>query len=556
MNNYRLRFVPLGGMTAVTKNMYIYELYKNDSLQDILVVDCGIGFPTEKELGVDFVIPDITYLEDKINKIRAVILTHGHEDHISALPYLYQKLGQPPVYSSKLTKALIENKFLEQDQRVRVNEVDYRNTYKLGEFQINYIRMTHSIPDTMHLTIKTPAGTVYHGSDYKLDLTPPYGSPPDFYAITKAGSEGVDLLISDCLGVERDGLTLSESAVGAAFEDEIKKTKGCFIMTTFSSNISRIRQCIEAAIKYNRKICFLGRSMKENTRMAKDIGYLSIPYNLNVEEKDLKRQPPARLCLIVAGSQGQYDSALSKLARDQNLNYKIKAGDKITFSSDPIPGNEDEVNSVMEELILKGADVVYPQISDQLHASGHANAEDMKFLVRFVKPKFFIPIGGTIRHQRQYQRLVGGLGYDQKNVFNLTEGETVWLTPNKAYIGEAVETKNVYVDAYGIGDVGNIVLRDRKTLANDGMVVAILTIDNQARLVAAPKIVSRGFVFEKEESVLYKKAIDSIERILKPKKGRYYNFANLKKEVISQLEDVFQKERGRKPLVVVEIIQI
>lgn len=556
MTNFRLHFIPLGGVTDVTKNMYIYELYNGDKLQDILIVDCGIGFPTEKELGVDFVIPDISYLADKKDKIRALVLSHGHEDHITALPYHFNALGKPEVYTSKLTKALVENKFKELGQKIKVNEINYRKNYQFGGFGVEFIRMTHSIPDTTHLLIKTAAGTIYHGSDYKFDLTPPYGPTPDFYAITKAGEGGVDLLVSDCLGVEREGLTLSEKVVGATFEDEIKKTKGSFIMTTFSSNISRIRQCAEAAIKYNRKICFLGRSMKQNTKLSKEIGYLRIPHNLLVDEKDLPRIPPQRRCLIVAGSQGQYDSALSKLARDQNSNVKIAPGDKITFSSDPIPGNEVEVYGLIEELILKGADVIYPQISDQLHASGHANQEDMKFLIRFTKPKFFIPIGGTIRHQRQYQRLVVDLDYEEKQVFTLGEGDTVWLRQDKATLGNKIETKNVYVDAYGIGDVGNIVLRDRQTISSEGMVVAILAVDNRGQLITAPKILSRGFVFEKEEAALYRKAVNLIENITKPKAGKVFNYNNLKKEVIKQLENIFFEERGRRPLVVTEIIQI
>jgi len=568
MNNYKLRFVPLGGMQDVTKNMYLYELYQksdregkdqkqeNWELKEIIIVDCGIGFPRSRELGVDFVIPDISYLADKVNKIRAVILSHGHEDHISALPYHYAALGAPPVYASKLTKVFVENKFKEFGVRANINLIDFNKELVLGSFRLSFIKMTHSIPDTVHIVIKTPVGNLYHGADYKLDLTPPFGPSPDFYRITQAGREGILCLISDCLGVEREGLTLSEKVVGATFEEEIKKTKGKFIMTTFSSNISRIRQCVEAAVKFNRKICFLGRSMKENTALATKIGYLPIPHSLFVEEKDCLRTPPNKLCLIVAGSQGQYDSALSKLARDQNPNVKISTGDKIVFSSDPIPGNEEEVYELIEELILKGADVIYPAITEQLHASGHANQEDIKFLARFTNPLYFIPIGGTIRHQRQYQRLIAELGFPKNNVFMLTEGETVWFEKRKANLGKSLATQNIYVDAYGVGDVGNIVLRDRQTLAQDGMVVAILNVDNQGLLISQPKLISRGFVFEKEEKDLYKKAIREIERVTKPREKNLLNLNNLKKQVVGVLENLFFKERGRKPLVVVEIISL
>lgn len=553
---YKLRFIPLGGVVGVTKNMYVYELYERDQLKDILIVDCGIGFPAEKELGVDLVIPDITYLKDKTDKIRAILLTHGHEDHISALPFHYHALGAPPLYASKLTSLFIENKFREINQKVKIEQVNYSKEYLFGDFRVQFIRMTHSIPDTHHILIKSPVGSFYHGPDFKLDLTPPYGYPPDFYAITKAGHDGLLCLLSDCLGSEREGLTLSENIVGQTFEDEMRKTKGKFIMSTFSSNISRIRQCVDAAIKFNRKIVFLGRSMKENTKVSQDIGYLPIPESLMAQEEDVSRLPPNKVCLIVAGSQGQYNSALSKLAHNRNKNIRIKQGDKVVFSSDPIPGNENEVYNVIEELSLQGAEVVYSDIHDQLHASGHGNQEDIKFLIRFTNPKYFIPIGGTIRHQRQYQKIVTQMGYKKEQVFLLDEGETMWFSKNEPMRGEVIETKNIYVDAYGVGDVGNMVLRDRKTLSSEGMVVIMLILNNQSQLVTKPVVLSRGFVFERNEEKLFAMAGAMVERFLKPKKERLLDPTDLKKEVGKSLEDFFYKERGRRPLVVVEIIQV
>ena len=482
MNDYKLRFIPLGGVVGVTKNMYVYELHKRTidgkwKIEDILIVDCGIGFPKEQELGVDLVIPDVSYLLDKKDKIRGVVLSHGHEDHTSALPYHFESLGRPQIFGSKLTSVFVENKFKEFGQKVRVNQVVYGKEYAFGSFRVSFIPVTHSIPDTLHVLIKTPVGNIYHGTDFKFDLTPPYGTPPDFYSITKAGNEGVLCLLSDCLGSEREGLTLSENIIGETFEEEMRKTKGRFIMTTFSSNISRIRSCVEAAIKLNRRIVFLGRSMRENTRLASEIGYLPIPHGLLIKEEEVVKFPPDKLCLIVAGSQGQFDSALSKLATNQNKNIKVGGGDKVIFSSDPIPGNEDEVYRVIEELAQLGADVVYGDIHDQLHASGHGNQEDLKFLVRFTNPRYFIPIGGTLRHQRQYLNIVTEMGFKQSQVFLLDEGETIWFDKEKATPGDHVETKNIFVDAYGIGDVGRVILRDRKTLSTEGMVVAILAID-------------------------------------------------------------------------------
>lgn len=556
MNTYKLRFIPLGGVIGVTKNMYVYELYESEKLKDILIVDCGIGFPQEKELGVDFVIPDVSYLADKKDKIRAVLLSHGHEDHTSALPFHYEVLGRPPVFASKLTTAFVQNKFKEFNQRVNLSQIVYEKEYQFGMFKVSFIRITHSIPDTFHILIKSPIGNIYHGTDFKLDLTPPFGSHPDFYAITKAGQDGILCLMSDCLGAEREGLTLSENIVSQTFEDEMRKTKGKFVMTTFSSNISRIRQCVEVAIKFNRKIVFLGRSMKENTRIASEIGYLPIPDRLISKEEEVMRLPANKICLVVAGSQGQYDSALGKLANNRNKNIKIKPGDKVIFSSDPVPGNESEVYALIEELSLLGADVIYSDIHDQLHASGHGNQEDLKFLIRFTNPAYFIPIGGTIRHQHQYQELVADLGYKKEKVFLLDEGETVWFSKGKALRGDSIGTNNIYVDAYGIGDVGKIVLRDRKTLASEGVVAVVLILDSHGKLIARPKFLSRGFVFEKDEEKLFAEATRSLETVLKPRTERVIDLNKVRKEAGTILEDFFFKKRGRKPLVIVDVIQI
>ncbi len=554
--DYKLRFIALGGVVGVTKNMYVYELYKKDQLQDILIVDCGIGFPQEKELGVDFVIPDISYLKDKTDKIRAVILTHGHEDHISALPFHYKDLGEPPVLTSKLTLMFVKNKFKEFNKPITISEVDFDKEYEFGEFKLTFLTMTHSIPDTMHVLIQTPLGTIYHGPDFKLDLTPPYGAGPDFYKIAKAGHDGVLCLLSDALGSDRPGLTLSEKIVGLTFEEEMRKTKGKFFMTTFSSNISRIRQCVEAAIKFNRKIVFLGRSMRDNTKAANEIGYLPIPYSLMGKEEEVMNIPGNKVCIILAGSQGQYGSALSKIAMNKNKNIKAVSGDKVIFSSDPIPGNENEVYSVIEELSQLGAEVIYSDIQDQLHASGHGNQEDLKMLARFTNPKYFIPIGGTIRHQNEYEKMIADMGFDKKTVFKLDEGQSVVFTSKAVVQGESIDTKNIYVDAYGVGDVGSMVLRDRKTLSAEGMVVVILIVDKNGNLVSRPKLLSRGFVFEKGENRLFEGATKHIENVLKPRTERMIDFNSLKKDVATELETYFHKERGREPLILVDIIQI
>lgn len=557
MDNYKVRFVPLGGIVGVTKNMYVYELYNNDEIQDILIVDCGMGFPDAKEFGVDLIIPDISYLEDKLDKVRAILLTHGHEDHIGALPFHFEKLGKPVIYASKLTKMFVTNKFKEYNYNANIQEIEFHKWYEFGGMKARFIHMTHSIPDATHILLKTPIGTLYHGPDFKMDLTPPYSPAPDFHEITQAGHDGVLCLLSDALGSEREGLTLSESIVGQTFEDEMRKTKGKFFMTTFSSNISRIRQCVEAAIKFNRKIFFLGRSMKQNTTAAADIGYLPIPFSLVGKDDELKKLPPNKICVIAAGSQGQYDSALSKIARRQNQYIKIAQGDKVVFSSDPIPGNEGEVYSVIEEFAMQGAEVVYSDIQDQLHASGHGSQEDLKFLARFTNPKYFIPIGGTIRHQRQYQKLMADMGFKKETVYMLNEGETIWfMKGGKTAIGDDVETKNIYVDAYGVGDVGNVVLRDRQTLSSEGMAVCVLVVDADRQLVTRPRFFSRGFVFEKKEDDLFDEATQLVERFLKPGRDKVVDLNSFKKEVGRVLEDFFFEKRGRRPIVLVDVIQL
>ena len=556
MNDYKVRFIPLGGVIGVTKNMYVYELYKGEELQDIIIVDCGMGFPDAHEFGIDLIIPDISYLKDKLDKIRAILISHGHEDHIGALPFYYEQLGKPPVIATKLAKMFIQNKFKELETKIDIRDVEFRKWLKFGEFEVRFIHMTHSIPDATHIVIKTPIGQLYHGPDFKFDLTPPYTKHPDFHEITQAGEDGVLCLLSDVLGSERPGMTASESTVGQTFEDEMRSTKGKFIMTTFSSNISRIRQCVDAAIKFNRKIIFLGRSMRQNTTMASDLGYMKIPTALIGKEQEIMKEIPNKLCIIVAGSQGQYGSALSKLASGSNRFMKVEHGDKIVFSSDPIPGNEREVYSVIEELSLQGADVVYPDIKDQLHASGHGSQEDLKLLVRFTNPKYLMPIGGTLRHQIQYERLMKTLGYESKDLFLLNEGDTVWFTRGKMIKGEHVETKNIYVDAYGVGDIGNVVLRDRQTLSSDGMVVSVIVIDNAGQMVVKPRFFSRGFVFEKKEDKLFDEAGTSIEKSLNKESGAILDLTKAKRKVGSELESFFFKSTGRKPLVLVDVIQV
>lgn len=552
--NYKLRFVPLGGIVGVTKNMYVYELYKGDELKDILIVDCGIGFPREQEFGVDFEIPDITYLEDKVDKIRGMVLTHGHEDHISAVRFYYEKLGRPKIYASKLTTLLVQNKAKERGVVLNMEVIDFRKTYTIGDFDVKFIKMTHSIPDTTHVLIKTPAGAIYHGSDFKFDLTPPFGYSPDLYEIAKAGHDGTLCLLSDSLGSDREGFTLSESAVGKTFEDEIRSTKGMFVMTTFASNISRVRQCAEAALKFNRKIALLGRSMTQIAELVKDLGYFPIPRSAIISEKDIPKYKPHQICVIATGSQGQFGSAMSRIASDEHRFVHIKKGDKVLFSSDPIPGNEQQVYDLIEHLYLMGAEVIYSDVQDQLHASGHGGQGDMLLLMSLVKAKYLIPIGGTIRHQRHYLQLARKMNYEDKNVFLLDEGETVVFENGKADLGRKVITKSVFVDAYGIGDVGDVILRDRETLSTEGVVISVIKLTADIQLAEPPIIVARGFVYgiKDERERLFVGA----QKVIGDCINKHGKGPQLKRELISALERYFLKETRKSPMVVVETLVV
>lgn len=552
MNNYRVRFVPLGGVVGVTKNMYLYELYKGNDLQDILIVDCGIGFPKEQEFGVDHEIPDITYLKDKTDKIRAILLTHGHEDHITALRFHYNALGQPPVYGSTLTKLFVENKCKEYKVTLDSHEVKFDQEYQFGELRAKFIKMTHSIPDTTHILIKTPIGALYHGSDYKIDLSPPFGWKPDFYEISKAGREGVLCLMSDCLGADREGFTLSESAIGSTFEDEIRSTKGKFIMTTFASNISRVRQCAEAAIKFNRKICLAGRSMLNNTKLVKDIGYFPIDKKHLISDKQVKKFKPNQVCIIATGSQGQFNAALPRMVMGNHRFISVEKGDKVVFSSDPIPGNEDGIYDIIEHLYENDVDVRYSDIHEQLHASGHGSQGDMKLLMSMVQPKYLIPIGGTVRHQHLYQDLANEMGYQDRNVFLLKEGDTVWFSKDGAKPGEQVKTKNVYVDAYGVGNVGDMILRDRMTLSQEGVVFVMVYVDNHGKFARPPEFTSRGFIFSRSKTDdIFDKAGKEIETMFKRRKN-----SPLKKDLIAGMEKFFYKETRKEPLIALELVRV
>lgn len=539
----KLRIVPLGGLEDVTKNMYVYEYWEGGTIRDIVIVDCGVGFLSHLELlGVDSAIPDVSYLADKKHLIRALMITHGHEDHIGAIPYVIEKLGFPLIVAPKLACLLIKEKLEEEHlDATKLSFAKYHFDYTFGAFKARYIHMTHSIPDTTHIVIETPAARVYHGSDFKIDLTPVNTDPPDFAEIVRASQQGIDLLLSDGLGSEREGFTLSEQIVGATFRSEMLETKGRFLMTTFASNISRIRQCVTSALEFNRKICFVGSSMKRNTQIAIAEGYLPLRQEHLVQEQDLKRMQPNNICIILTGSQGEFGSALDKLSNGRNRFIKVQKGDRVFFSSDPIPGNEGHVQEVIENLIEQGADVIYTAIREQLHTSGHGSQGDLKLLARLVNAKNLIPIGTTIKHSKAYVNLMKTLGYQDSQLHMLHSGQPIAVTRNGIAMEEKIPLKEMLVDGTSVGDVGSRILEERQSLAKEGMLVVLV---NKGEV----QLDSRGFMFNDKK--LFAAIVPMVLRMMKQTTDR----KKLESRIVGEIGGFINTQAQRSPLIVPVIV--
>lgn len=548
--NKELKITSLGGFGEVTRNMYCYEYG-----DDILLIDCGIGFPTEEMLGVDLLIPDVGYLKDKKDKIRGMILTHGHEDHIGGLPYILPQLPNFPIYTAKLTSALAEDKLSEYNIKRQINIVGSGGKIEIGVFKITFIRVSHSIPDTMHLAIQTPVGQVYHGADFKFDFTPVDGKQPDLISIGQAGASGVKLLISDSLGSERSGATKSEKTLDNMFEREIGACKGKFIVTTMSSSISRLQQVIDASIKHGRKIFISGRSMERNVAIAKKIGYLNVDNKHLVQLKDIRKYKNNQITLIAAGSQGQSGSALQRIAVGDHAQVKLNHGDHVLFSTDYIPGSETAIHSVIDSLYQQGATVTYADIKADLHVSGHGSQHDLMMLINLTNPEYFYPVGGTYRHLVHYTLLAEEMGYDPNRVL-LAEGRSIIVDERGCRLGDNAGIRNVMVDGLGVGDVGNVVLRDRQVLAEEGIVVVLLQIDTEKKILAEdPDLISRGLFYAKPESSILPEA----RQVLITHLSRYKKLSDwhqIKQETKDVLERYFAKKLQRHPMILPVIIEV
>lgn len=553
-----VRIIPLGGTGNVTKNMWVYEYRSNaTTISDILIVDCGIGFPDEAMFGIDLVIPDVSYLRDKKDKIRAIVLTHGHDDHIGALAYILPEL-KVPVYATKLTAGFAQAKLKEAGLHTQVHTITTNDILRLGPFTVEMVHVTHSIPDATNLIIRTPIGIFYHGSDFKFDWTPIDGQQTDVGKIAKTAAEGILCVLSDCVRVESPGYTLSERVIEDTLEKEMRECVGTFIFTTQSSNISRIQQAVNVAIRNNRKVAFLGRSIVQNLEVARELKYVDFPDMFVIDEKEIRKHDPKELALIVTGSQAQPRSVLTRIAEGVHKTVSIRPGDTVVFSADPIPGYENAVHGLIDTLTAAGAHVAYSDIVDELHVSGHGAANDLSLMIGLTRPKYLIPIGGTIRHMRHYAELAKSMGHPENRVLLPMNNNAIQFdAAGHGKIAEKVDIRNIMIDGLGVGDIGNVVLRDRQTMANEGIVIVVVPIEQNSGMVTAePDIISRGFVYMKQSSELIKRAQHVVTESLRLKKGRITDWQYVRKQIEDNLEEFLYKETHRRPLILSVVIEV
>ena len=541
----KVKIIPLGGLEQIGLNITAIEYEDN-----IIVVDCGLAFPSDDMLGIDLCIPDVTYLKQNIEKVKGFVITHGHEDHIGALPYVLQQVNVP-VYGTKLTVALIENKLKEHNllKTTKRKVVKHGQSINLGCFRIEFVKMNHSIADASALAIVTPAGILLHTGDFKIDYTPVFGESADLQRFAELGKKGVLALMCDSTNAERPGFTMSERTVGRTFDNIFSEHKNSrIIIATFASNVDRVQQIINSACKYGRKVVVEGRSMVNIISTATELGYLDIPDNTLIDVEHLKNYPDEQTVLITTGSQGESMAALSRMASGMHKKITIKPKDTIIFSSNPIPGNEKAVSNVINELFMKGADVIF----QDAHVSGHACQEDIKLIYSLVRPKYAIPVHGEYRHLMAQKKVAEELGYEKENIFILSSGDVLELDEESANVTGHVHVGNVMVDGLGVGDVGNIVLRDRQHLAEEGIIIVVLTLQaGSGQVIAGPDIVSRGFVYVRGSESLMdeaKQVLDgTMEQIMEK---NITDWGRIKTDIKDSLGEFVWKETKRKPMII------
>ncbi len=546
----KLKVIPLGGLEQIGMNITAFEY--GDS---IVVVDCGLSFPEDDMLGIDLVIPDVTYLKENISKVKGFVITHGHEDHIGALPYVLKEVNVP-IYSTKLTLGLITNKLKEHNlvRSTKLKEVKHGQVINLGDFSIEFIKTNHSIQDASALAIYSPAGIVVHTGDFKVDYTPVFGDAIDLQRFAEIGKKGVLALMCDSTNAERPGFTMSERTVGRVFDNLFNEHKNArIIIATFASNVDRVQQIIDTAYRFGRKVAVEGRSMVNIISVASELGYLRIPENTLIEIDQVKNYPDEKVVLITTGSQGESMAALSRMAADIHKKITIKPNDTIIFSSNPIPGNEKAVSKVINELSMKGAKVIFQDV----HVSGHACQEEIKLIYSLVRPKYAIPVHGEYRHLTAQKHVVEDLGIPKENIFILASGNVLEMDENSAQVTGSVQTGAILVDGLGVGDVGNIVLRDRQHLAEDGIMIVVMTLERHSNVVlAGPDIVSRGFVYVRESEDLMEHAKEVVENALDSCLDRNItDWGKIKNVVKDALSDFLWKRTKRSPMILPIIME-
>ena len=549
----KLKIISLGGLNEIGKNLTVYE-YGGD----IIVVDVGMGFPDDDMYGIDVVIPDFSYLIKNKDRVRAIFLTHGHEDHIGSIPYLLRDVNAP-IYATRMTAGLVQLKLEEHRllDKTQLITCEAGEVVKAGKFSVEFIHVNHSIADAVAFAIKCPIGTVIHTGDFKIDTTPIQGGMIDLARFGELGKKGVLALLSDSTNVERPGFTKSERCVGASFDSLFRGCDQRIIVTTFASNVDRIQQIISVAARYGRKVAVTGRSMENAMRVSTELGYMSIPEGVLVDVNHIKSLPKNKVCIITTGSQGETMSALTRMAFSTHKQVDIQAGDRVIISASAIPGNENSIGNVVNELYRKDAEVVNERLG-QLHVSGHACQEELKIMHALIKPKFFIPVHGEQRHLKVHAKLAQEMGMNPKNILISDIGKVIELTANSAKINGTVPAGRVFVDGYGVGDVGSVVLRDRKHLAEDGMIVVVVSMSGEdGSVVSGPDIITRGFVYVKESEGL----MEELRRVAVQALEHYHgdsctDWAAIKSEIKSELSNYLYKKTKRNPMILPVIMEV
>lgn len=549
-----VKFTALGGLNEIGKNLYVYECSN-----DMFIVDCGLAFPDEEMPGVDLVVPDFTYLEKNKERLRGIVITHGHEDHIGALPYLLKKINAP-IYGTRLTLGLVEGKLKEHNllSQASLNVVEPRQNVRMGCMSVEFIRVNHSIPDACALAIHTPAGVIVHTGDFKVDYTPIEGGIIDLARFGELGNRGVLALMSESTNAERPGYTKSERSVGESFKNLFNSAEGKrIIIATFSSNIHRIQQIIDQAIEHGRKVAVSGRSMQNVISKAVELNYIKVPDDVLIDIEDVNKYPPENLVICTTGSQGEPLSALSRMSSGDHRQVTITPNDFIVISATPIPGNEKLVTKVVNELMKQGAEVIYESMYE-VHVSGHACQDELKLMISLTKPKFFIPIHGEYKHLKKHSKLAIGMGIPEENIFISDLGQVIETDGVEMKFTGTVPAGGVMVDGYGVGDVGSVVLRDRKHLAEDGVMIIVATIDRESgSVLAGPDIVSRGFVYVRESEELIDEAKQLMRQVMDNCRERNIReWGNIKSAMRDALSDYIYSKTKRSPMILPIIMEV